>query len=148
MTDKNNANNDPISKALGINPLDKINSIEKTVRNLETQSLIDSANADFQVARNNIHNIIESGTQALDELLMIASQSQHPRAYEVISILIKTLIDANKDLLELQRKIRELSDNEQPISGPRTINNNLIITTAQLTKMIENARSKVIDQNE
>lgn len=148
MPDKNNANNDPISKALGINPLDRLNSIEKTVKNLEAQSLIDSANVDFQTARKNIHNIIESGTQALDELLMIASQSQHPRAYEVISVLIKTLIDANKDLLELQRKIRDLSDSEQPISGPRTINNNLIITTAQLTKMIENARSRVIDQNE
>jgi hypothetical protein len=148
MSDDNSSNNDPIGKALGVNPLSKIDSIEKTVKALEMQSLADSANNDFQIARNNIHNIIESGSQALDELLMVASQSQHPRAYEVISTLIKTLVDANKDLLELQKKIRDLADPEQPSTGPKTINNNLIITTAELTRMIETARNntKVIDQ--
>jgi hypothetical protein len=139
------ANNDPIGKALGVNPIEKIESIADSVKRLQNEAITDSAKSDFTVARQNIHNIIESGTQALDELLMVASQSQHPRAYEVISTLIKTLIDANKDLLTLQKNIREINASEENVATPRTINNNLIVTTAELTKMIETARNKIID---
>lgn len=143
MTD--NANNDPIGKALGLTPVEKIDSIAETVKLLEQRSLSDSASDDFTLARNNLHSIIQSGSNALDELLMVASQSQHPRAYEVISTLIKTLVDANKDLLELQKKIREINTPEETVNAPRTINNTLVVTTAELTKMIENARGNIID---
>lgn len=141
----NNANNDPIGKALGLTPVEKIDSIAETVKLLEQRSLSDSASDDFTLARNNLHSIIQSGSNALDELLMVASQSQHPRAYEVISTLIKTLVDANKDLLELQKKIREINTPEETVNAPRTINNTLVVTTAELTKMIENARGNIID---
>lgn len=141
----NNANNDPIGKALGLTPVEKIDSIAETVKLLEQRSLSDSASDDFTLARNNLHSIIQSGSNALDELLMVASQSQHPRAYEVISTLIKTLVDANKDLLELQKKIREINAPEETVNAPRTINNTLVVTTAELTKMIENARGNIID---
>lgn len=143
MTD--DANNDPIGKALGLTPVEKIDSIAETVKLLEQRSLSDSASDDFTLARNNLHSIIQSGSNALDELLMVASQSQHPRAYEVISTLIKTLVDANKDLLELQKKIREINTPEETVNAPRTINNTLVVTTAELTKMIENARGNIID---
>jgi len=143
MTD--NANNDPIGKALGLNPVEKIDSIAETVKLLEQKSLSDSATDDFTLARKNLHAIIESGSDALDELMMVATQSQHPRAYEVISTLIKTLVDANKDLLELQKKIREISTPEETVNAPRTINNTLVVTTAELTKMIENARGNIIN---
>ena len=143
MTD--NANNDPIGKALGLNPVEKIDSIAETVKLLEQKSLSDSATDDFTLARKNLHSIIQSGSDALDELLMVASQSQHPRAYEVISTLIKTLVDANKDLLELQKKIRDISTPEDTVNAPRTINNTLVVTTAELTKMIENARGNIIN---
>jgi len=143
MTD--NANNDPIGKALGLNPVERIDSIAETVKLLEQKSLSDSATDDFTLARKNLHSIIQSGSDALDELLMVASQSQHPRAYEVISTLIKTLVDANKDLLELQKKIRDISTPEDTVNAPRTINNTLVVTTAELTKMIENARGNIIN---
>lgn len=143
MTD--NANNDPIGKALGLNPVERIDSIAETVKLLEQKSLSDSATDDFTLARKNLHAIIESGSDALDELMMVATQSQHPRAYEVISTLIKTLVDANKDLLELQKKIREISTPEETVNAPRTINNTLVVTTAELTKMIENARGNIIN---
>ena len=59
---------------------------------------------DFKYARENLYNIIERGSDALNTLVDVANQSQHPRAFEVVGQLVKTLSDTNKDLLELQKK--------------------------------------------
>jgi hypothetical protein len=73
--------------------------------------------------------------EALEQLIDIADQSQHPRAYEVISTLINTIVSANKDLLDLSKKKKEIAASDKK-EGPQTINNNLILTTADLQKML------------
>lgn len=89
---------------------------------------------DYEFARKNIRSILERGSAALDKIIEIADLSQHPRSYEVVSDMIKSLSETNKDLLELsEKKARtELISNTQH----QTINNNLYISTTELQKLL------------
>lgn len=106
------------------------------------QSNLDSeAEADFSYARRNLRAIIEDGKQALDAALDVAKSSEHPRAFEVTSQLISSLASVNKDLIDLQKKKRDLSaaSDKSEASGV-SINNAVFVgSTADLQKMI-NAR--------
>ena len=61
---------------------------------------------DFKYARSNLYDIIERGSEALNNIVDLAGQSQHPRSYEVVADLIRTLSQTNKDLLELNKTNR------------------------------------------
>jgi sugar-specific transcriptional regulator TrmB len=63
---------------------------------------------DFAIARENIKNLLEKGDSALDDLLVIAKATEQPRAFEIVSTLIKTLTDSNKQLIDLHEKRRQL----------------------------------------
>jgi hypothetical protein len=94
-------------------------------------------NDDYEYARQNLYDVIEKGSDALEHIMDIAKQSESPRAFEVVTNLIKTMVDANKDLLELQKKNKELMKSDEP-EHKNVTNNNLILTTADLLKMIKN----------
>ena len=97
----------------------------------------DSASADFEIARANIHAMVDTAKDSIATLAEIASQSQHPRAFEVLAKLIDTTVNANKALVDLQAKIREIQAVDMPINGAQTINNNLFVgSTTELQKMI------------
>ena len=91
---------------------------------------------DIELAKQNIENIINLGDDAVKEMTSIAKQSESPRAFEVVSTLMKTLLDANKDYVEMSTKKRYAKEEE---TGPSTqvTNNNLIVSTADLLKMIK-----------
>jgi len=140
MTD-NSANNDPIGNALGVTPL--ISNASAAINNLLISSHDDSARADFEKARSNIHTLIENGNDAIYKLAQIADSSQHPRAFEVLAKLMDTMLAANKDLMELQTKIRTINAADSPISEQaKTINNNLFVgSTAELQKVISELKN-------
>jgi hypothetical protein len=136
MTD--NSNNDPISAAMNMTPMipgDQPNQVMKLMGDI----FDDSAKTDFTTARNNILELINAGKISLDNLVNLASQAQHPRMYEVLAGLIKTLVDANKDLLEIQSKIREIHNSDTPHNTDnKIINNNLFVgSTHELQKMLK-----------
>ena len=99
---------------------------------------------DFEFARTNLYNILTNGTSALEELTNVASKSQHPRAYEALATLLRTLSDANKDLMELNKQVKELKKDDPSSSNDpsvKTINNNLFVgSTSDLQAMIERLR--------
>ena len=105
----------------------------------DENNIVEGANdidTDYQYARENLYGLIESGSNALNDLVEIASQSQSPRAFEIVSQLIKTLTDANKDLLEVQNKVKKLKD-ETP-KGPNNVTNALFIgNTTELQKLLK-----------
>ena len=133
------ANNDPIGKALGISPI----SQSKMVNSIIADAHNDSAKIDFEHARANVLTMIESGKEAIATLSEIATSSQHPRAFEVLAKLMDTTLQANKDLMDLQTKIREINSADVPSNEhAKTINNNLFVgSTAELQKMIENIKN-------
>jgi uncharacterized protein YeeX (DUF496 family) len=84
----------------------------------------------------NLKGIIENGNMALQELTSIASTSESPRAFEVVAQMVKNLADVNKDLLEIQKKLKVLKDGEQ--KDPKNVTNALFVgSTAELQKIIK-----------
>lgn len=97
----------------------------------------DDIEKDYRYARENMYDVIERGTEALDYLLELAKASEHPRAFEVVSTLTKTLVDANKDLLEVQTKVKKLKEEEKK-DAPQNVTNALFVgSTADLQKLIK-----------
>lgn len=102
----------------------------------------DDVDTDYQYARENLYNVIERGSDALNTLVEIANQSESPRAFEIVSTLIKTLSDANKDLLEVQTKVKKLK--EETATGPKNVTNALFIgNTSELQKLIKDRKTDV-----
>jgi len=98
----------------------------------------DDIMSDYQYARENLKNIIDSAQTSIEDLASIAATSESPRAYEVLSGMMKTIVDANKDLLELQKKVKQLKD-ESP-SKPSNVTNALFVgSTSELQKLIKNS---------
>ena len=92
---------------------------------------------DYKYARENLYEIIENGSHALNELVEIAKSSEHPRAFEVVASLMKTLTDANKDLLDIQSKVKKLKT-EDVQTGPNNVTNALFVgSTAELQSMLK-----------
>lgn len=95
----------------------------------------DTVDTDIDYARENLYKIVESGNDALETLLNVAKASESPRAFEVVQQFIKTMADANKDLVELQRKKKLLKGD---VEKAKEIHNNLFVgSTAELQKMIK-----------
>jgi hypothetical protein len=96
---------------------------------------------DFATARNNLHNIIHKGNDALEEALLVAKTSEHPRAFEVVGGLIKTLVDANKDLLDIQKKLKDLKKSDNPRdAAPQNVNNSIFVGNAAELQALINGR--------
>ena len=94
---------------------------------------------DFQYARENLYNLIERGQDGLEEMLEIAKSSEHPRAMEVFGQLIGKLTDTNKELLNLHKTKKDIS---QETSGPKNVSNNLFVgSTAELQKFLKTGKS-------
>ena len=104
----------------------------------------DDSETDFQYARENLYNLIERGQDGLDEMLEIAKSSEHPRAMEVFGQLIGKLTETNKELLNLHKAKKDIS---QDTSGPKNVSNNLFVgSTAELQRFLK--KGKGIKENE
>ena len=109
--------------------------IEQTKELKPVDNSDETVDNDFKYARENLYNIIERGSDALNTLVDVANQSQHPRAFEVVGQLVKTLSDTNKDLLELQKKVRVIKKDIP--DQPQNVTNALFVgNTSELQKMI------------
>jgi hypothetical protein len=113
--------------------------IEEDISNVPsiTSSYNEETIKDIELARKNIKDIIVKGGESLDEILALAKQSESARSFEVASTLMKTLLDANKDFVDMSMK-RKYAKEETPASTQNNVtNNNLIISTADLLKMLK-----------
>ena len=92
---------------------------------------------DYDYARRNLRDLIDSGMGDLDRVMEIARQSESPRAFEVATNLLKTLTDTNKDLLEFAKKKKDLTQEKEKA---QTVTNNALFvgSTADLQKLIQN----------
>lgn len=129
-----------------MNSLSKNLPAEKSERPLivpeQNKDLID----DYEESRNRYKRILDKGEQALDGMMDLASESEHPRAYEVLSGMLKNMADVTDKLMDLQKKKRDLSDEpkkEQP--NGITQNNVFVGSTTDLQRMILNQKSEIID---
>jgi hypothetical protein len=127
-----------VNKIIG-NSLGIIIEDEKEVEIMEPiKKSIVPLNNDYEYARRNLYDVIEKGQSALEDIIDIAKQSESARAFEVATNLMKTMVDANKDLLELAKKKKDLErDDNDP--GKNVTNNNLFVgSSTELLKLIKN----------
>ena len=97
----------------------------------------DDITKDYEYTRGNLYSIIEKGQEAINGILELAQESEMPRAYEVAGQLIKSVSDATDKLMDLQKKLKDVNE-EEKTKGPSTVNNALFVgSTAELAKMIK-----------
>jgi hypothetical protein len=127
-----------LSKVFDIEPMASQEVIPVEVNVIETSDKIED---DYEIARNNLRELLTKGKEALETSLSVAKQSEHPRAFEVVGGLMKQLADINQQLMDIhqqKKKLEEPSKVQQ--STKNTTNNNVIFTgsTAELSKMLSN----------
>ena len=95
--------------------------------------------SDFEIGRENLYKLLDKGNDAIDGILALAKEGEHPRAYEVAGQLIKTVADVSKDLLELQEKLKKIK--EVPKTGPKSVTNALFVgSTTELQKLLKDKK--------
>ena len=93
----------------------------------------DDPQKDYEYSRGQLYNLVEKGQEAINGILDVAQDSQHPRAYEVAGQLIKSVGDVTDKLLDLQKK---MSDLDKPTGVTKTVNNALFVgSTSDLQKL-------------
>jgi len=103
----------------------------------------DATDADFEYARENLKDMIEKGNLAIDGILALAKESESPRTYEVAAQLIKTMTEANKDLLNLRKQKKELQKEDGPKQNNTTNNNLFVGSTSELAKMLKAKKGEI-----
>ena len=143
---------DKVNEILGIEK--KENPITTSIQTKEFKPLVprkeekDKADVDndYKYSRENYYNLIERGQEAIEGILDVAREGQHPRAYEVAGALIKNVADTVDKLQDLNKKLKDLK--ELPKTANPQIKNALFVgSTAELQKMLkkdENTKVKDI----
>ena len=131
---KFNAHPDPIANALDLTPNTAPLTVTKESRAVEVVESDQTTENDIEYARENLYHLAEKGKDALEELMEVATQSQHPRAYEVVGQLIKTLTDTNERIVDIQQKAKNILSDPK---GPDKVTNNLFVgNTSELTRLL------------
>jgi hypothetical protein len=126
-----------IDKALGV--------VESLPLKMPTQEIVnkvpdelvgDEVDADYKYQRENFYRLVEQGSTAIEGILELAREGEHPRAYEVAGNLIKQVSEVTEKLGDLQEKMRKLK--EVPNNAPKSVTNALFVgSTAELQKMLK-----------
>ena len=104
-------------------------------------------NKDYVEVRDNLKNIIGTGLEAIDGILSVASEGESPRAYEVVSQLIKSVTDANKDLIGLHKQMQDLDEQGGgKTTGPITNNSIFVGSTKELQKLVKSNFKQLKDE--
>jgi|TARA_B110000211_G_scaffold60017_1_gene67582 hypothetical protein len=125
-----------LNEVLGITaevmPVEKPKEVSKDVVVPEDKD----PDIDFETGRKNLYNLLDKGNEAIDGILSLAKEGEHPRAYEVAGQLIKTVSEVSQNLLDLQEKLKKVK--EVPNTGPKNVTNALFVgSTTELQKMLK-----------
>ena len=131
--------------------LDEVLDIEESTAELvekkpdtltvKRDNTLDDVDTDYKYQRENFYNLIERGQDAIDGILEVAKQSDHPRSYEVAGNLISQVADITEKLGKLQASMKRLK--EVPNNAPKNVTNALYVgSTAELQKLLKKDKEK------
>ena len=127
---------DAINDSLDIEVVDEEESPTAKKESKTVEKDKKDSTRDYEYTRGNLYSLIEKGQEALDSIMEVAQEGQQPRAFEVVSQLIKNVADTTDKLVDLQQKMKNL-EAEDP-KGPSTVNNALFVgSTAELQKLLK-----------
>ena len=108
---------------------------------VKRDNTLDDVDTDYKYQRENFYNLIERGQDAIDGILEVAKQSDHPRSYEVAGNLISQVADITEKLGKLQASMKRLK--EVPNNAPKNVTNALYVgSTAELQKLLKKDKEK------
>ena len=133
-----NSSDNIIDQALGV-----LDPVETELKKVTTKKVVvrpssneDDIENDYKYQRENFYGLVERGQDAIEGILELAKEGEHPRAYEVAGNLIKQVAEVTEKLGDLQEKMRKLK--EVPNSAPKNVTNALFVgSTAELQKMLK-----------
>ena len=128
--------NKNFSDALGVDNVEL--KIEKSLAVISDYNNKDNEfKEDYEKSRENLYQLLDTGKDAVEGILEVAKETDHPRAYEVVGQLLKTVTDTNIQLLEIQQKRIDI-ENAEVKQGDTNIQNALFIgSTADLQKLMK-----------
>lgn len=107
----------------------------------------DNIKTDYEYSRETYYDLIEKGRESLDLMIEVARESEHPRAFEVLSNMIKGISDVNDKLMALNKAKKDIEKIDEPKKLEGTTNNNIFIgSTTDLQRFLQN-EEKVIDHD-
>lgn len=119
--------------------LDDILNIESDIKKkteiVKLPERSENIETDYRYARENLYGLVERGQDAIEGILQLSKETEHPRAYEVAGQLIKTVGETAEKLIDLQQKLKKLEDEEQKVG---TQHNHLYVgSTSELQKFLK-----------
>lgn len=130
-----------MEKLFDVTPAEEV-QVEKTLPVVITQD--ENANKQdlstaYSQSKDNLNQLIDAGHSAMDELLQICKEGQHPRAFEVYATLLKNMGELNDKLLDTQKKIRDIEGTKNKEKASTTIDKAIFVgSTSELQKMLKN----------
>ena len=126
-----------MEKLFDVTPVEETKPLLPVVSKSDLEpDLKNDLNDAYQQTKDNLQELIDQGKDAMDEILQIAKAGQHPRAFEVYGTLLKNVVDANKELLAIQKQMRTMDGKQK--EGDTKIDKAIFVgSTAELNKFLK-----------
>ena len=127
---------DAIDNALNVES--SIVEVEDTPKSIQKPEQKTDISKDYEYTRANLYSLIEKGQEAINGIMELAGEGGSPRAYEVAGQLIKSVADTTDQLIDLQKKLKDVEE-EVGNKGPSTVTNNAVFvgSTSELQKLLK-----------
>jgi len=112
----------------------------------EIRNVTGDIDKDYQYTRANLYSLIEKGQESLNGIMELAGESASPRAYEVAGQIIKSVADTTDKLMELQKKVKEVDEENTKTTNNVTNNAVFVGSTTELQKMLKQGILNNIDE--
>ena len=132
--------NKNLSEIFDITPIEKVEALpveKKDLLPVNVEALDQDLDDAYQQSKENLQGIIDQGSEAMQEILEIAKAGQHPRAFEVYGGLLKNMVEANKELLSIQKQMREMSGVKKETSSTNIDKAIFVGSTSELSKLLK-----------
>ena len=128
---------DSLNDAFNTDPVESTEIVKEQKRKKQIQKLTDDVSKDYDYTRGNLYSLIEKGQEAINGIMEVAGETASPRAYEVAGQLIKSVADSTDKLMDLQKKVKEIEE-DNPKKQNTVTNNALFVgSTSELSKMLK-----------
>ena len=132
-----------------LNALEKnLDIIEKPKTEVDKGQIINDTEKDIEYSREKMKELIGQSSEAINQMMALASESEHPRAFEVLSNMIKDASQMSQDLVKLQKVRKDITQEKESKSGDTTNNAIFVGSTTELQKFLKNNDEKTIDIEE
>ena len=117
---------------------------EIVLKTADSDQIVDAAETDVQYSRDKLKELIDLSSEAIQNMMALASETEHPRAFEVLSTMIKQTGELSQDLVKLQKLRKEIViKNDQEQGGSQTTNNSIFVgSTEELQKFLKEKKSE------